>query len=52
MLQKPISTRLRRFTLALNHAKKIENRPKVSHLASLIMKEKGEIALFMKGENE
>ena len=46
--QKPISTRLHRFTLALDHARKMLNLPKIKHLEKLVSEERYEVALFAK----
>lgn len=50
--QKPISTRLHRFTLALDHARRILNLPKIKHLEKLVSEERREVALFVREENE
>ena len=52
MIQKPISTRLHRFSLALNHARKTRNGGKTTYLENLIRIEKDEVALFVKEEKE
>jgi len=46
MIQKPISTRLHRFSLALCEAKKRLNLPKIKYLEKLVSEERREVALF------